>query len=190
MRTLLLLCAALAIAFATASLAVAADIPANTKKQTTLGKYVTSVEAYAMVAKGQAGVVILDVRTPQEYDFVGHPAMAYNIPAKLWSGTFNAEAGRNVLADNPDFVSQVKAKFQPTDTLLVLCRSGDRSAVAVNTLAAAGFVNAYSVVDGFEGDTVTDSNSPNFGKRAGGGWKNSSLPWTYDLDEKLVYVGR
>lgn len=40
---------------------------------------------------------------------------------------------------NPDFVSRVKEQFKITDTILATCRSGGRSAMAVNALAAAGF---------------------------------------------------
>ena len=60
--------------------------------------------------------------------------------------------------------------------------------MAVNRLAEAGFTDVFSVVDGFEGDAVTDKNSPDAGKRVVSGWKNSANPWTYDLDERLVYV--
>jgi rhodanese-related sulfurtransferase len=43
---------------------------------------------------------------------------------------------------NQDFVAEVQKMAGPTDILLVTCRSGDRSAMAVNQLAAAGFKNA------------------------------------------------
>jgi hypothetical protein len=41
------------------------------------------------------------------------------------------------------------------------------------------------VVDGFEGDTAKDG--PNKGKRAVNGWKNSGLPWSYQLDKEKVH---
>jgi rhodanese-related sulfurtransferase len=50
--------------------------------------------------------------------------------------------------------------------------------VAVEMLAQAGFRNAYTVVDGFEGDRNTNPSSPNYGKRTVNGWKNAGLPWT------------
>ena len=87
---------------------------------------------------------------------------------------------------NPDFVAEVTKIAKPTDTLLVMCRSGDRSARAVNLLAAAGFKNAYTITDGMEGDKVTDSQSIFYGKRMRNGWKNSA-PWVYDIDpEKII----
>ncbi len=182
-------CIALALFVCSTSLkALAAEVPAEAKKQTRIGKYVTAREAFAMYEGAKDKVIVLDVRTPEEYDFVGHPAMAYNIPVKLWTGKFDAAAKRNVLADNPGFVEAVAAKFGKDARILAMCRSGDRSAVAVNRLAEAGFTDVFSVVDGFEGDAVTDKNSPDAGKRVVSGWKNSANPWTYDLDERLVYV--
>jgi hypothetical protein len=67
-----------------------------------------------------------------------------------------------------------------------MCRSGDRSAKAVDLLAAAGIKDAYSVIDGVEGDKVTDPDSVFVGKRMKNGWKNSA-PWVYTIDpEKII----
>ena len=54
------------------------QVPEN--KRTTLGHYVTAEEAYAMWKNEPMKVHILDVRTPEEYVFVGHAEMARNIP--------------------------------------------------------------------------------------------------------------
>ena len=74
----------------------------------------------------------------------------------------------------------------PTDVLLIMCRSGGRSAMAVNILAQAGFTNAYNITDGMEGDLVKEPDSLFAGKRMKNGWKNSGPPWTYDIDPKQV----
>ena len=84
-------------------------------------------------------------------------------------------------------MEQVKARFKAEDTILVMCRSGQRSAASVNLLAEAGFKSVYNIVDGFEGEKEKDKASPNFGKRTVDGWRNSQVPWTYDLDPALVY---
>ena len=70
----------------------------------------------------------------------------------------------------------------PDDTLMVMCRSGGRSAIAVNLLAQAGFRNVYQIIDGMEGDSVDDPDSVFQGQRLVNGWKNSGLPWTYKID--------
>lgn len=73
---------------------------------------------------------------------------------------------------------------------MVICRSGGRSAVAANILAKSGYKNAYTVIDGFEGDKLKVEGSYNNEKRVVNGWKNSGAPWTYDLDPELVYRPR
>lgn len=162
--------------------------PKDPKKHTSLGLYVTAKEAYEMWQKDKDKVKILDVRTPEEYAVVGHPAMAVNIPVQFIVYRWNPEKKDYVWKDNPRFVQEVKKAFKPTDTLLVMCRSGHRAAVAVEKLAKAGFKTVYNVHDGFEGDKVTDKNDPDFGKRTKNGWKNSGLPWTYDLNPDLIYL--
>lgn len=92
------------------------------------------------------------------------------------------------LKDNPDFESYAKEKFELSDTLMVMCRSGHRSAASVNRLFKAGFKNIYNIVDGFEGDVISDEESYFNGKRLKNGWKNSTAPWTYGLDANLVYA--
>ncbi len=177
---------ALCLAFAVTALA--ADPPQDQRKHTKLGKYATAVEAYEMWRATPASVFIVDVRTPEEYDFLGHPTMAANVPSMLWTGSFDASKKTYPLAVNPKFVDAMKQRFKPADTLLLVCRSGQRSAAAANKLIEAGFTNVYSVVDGFEGEKVADKASPGYGKRLHDGWRNSKAPWTQDLDEKLVYL--
>jgi rhodanese-related sulfurtransferase len=157
-------------------------------KQTSLGLYVTAKEAYERWQADPQNVKIIDVRTPDEYVFVGHPAMAWNVPLSFLAYEWDAEKKKPVMKSNPDFVAQVKRLVKPTDTILVTCRSGQRSAPAVNLLAEAGFKNVYSVIDGVEGDKVKDPENVFHGKRMKNGWKNSGLPWTYDLDPELMYL--
>jgi hypothetical protein len=60
--------------------AQAAILQLPKEKQTTLGLYVTAKEAYEKWKAEPDKVKIIDVRTPEEYLFVGHPAMAWKIP--------------------------------------------------------------------------------------------------------------
>ena len=152
------------------------------EKQTNLGLYVTSKEAYEMWKTNSNNVKILDVRTLEEYVFVGHADMAWNIPVFFQSYEWDAEKKHFPMKPNSDFISQVKEIANLGDTILVTCRSGGRSAMAVNFLADAGFKNVYNITDGFEGDMVKDPESIFQGQRMINGWKNSGLPWTYDID--------
>jgi len=139
-------------------------------------------EAYKMWKTSPVQVHILDVRTPEEYVFVGHAEMARNIPLLFVKHEWNAETNQLAVESNPDFITEVRRQFKPTDTILVMCRSGDRSAMAVNALAKAGFVNVYNIIDGMEGDMVDDPTSKHYGKRMKNGWKNFGSPWTYDVN--------
>ena len=62
-----------------------------------------------------------------------------------------------------------------------MCRSGGRSAIAVNMLAQAGFKHVYNIVDGMEGDANADSDSVAQAQPLKDGWKNSDCPWTKKL---------
>lgn len=161
------------------------NLPEN--KQTSLGLYVNSERAYAMWKNDPVNVAIIDCRTPEEYVFVGHPTMAYNIPSKLMTHDYDPQKKTYKMMDNPEFTVQVKKHFNKKQTLLILCRSGGRSAKSVNTLAKAGFTNVYTITDGFEGDKVSDENSYFKGRRLVNGWKNSGSPWTYECDKSLMY---
>ncbi len=158
----------------------ASQLPAG--KQTTLGLYVTSSEAYEKWKAAPDKVKIVDVRTPEEFLFIGHAEMAWNIPLAAQSYQWDAEKEQFPMQPLPDFVGRVQTMAGPDDLLLVMCRSGGRSAVAVNLLAKAGFKNVYNITDGFEGDHVKDPNSVYNGKHMVNGWKNSGVPWTYDID--------
>jgi rhodanese-related sulfurtransferase len=162
-------------------------------KRTKLGQYLSSQEAAKFMDQNASKALFLDVRTPAEVTFLGMPVQAdANVPYMkepdfpVWdsvNGTFKLEL-------NPDFLSEVRRRLatkglKPDDPIVLLCRSGDRSAAATNLLAQAGFKNVYSVVDGYEGDLA--ANGPNAGQRAVNGWKNAGLPWTYKLDKAKMY---
>jgi rhodanese-related sulfurtransferase len=158
------------------------------QKQTVLGLYVTAREAFDMWQADQSKINILDVRTPEEYVLVGHPTMAHNIPFQLFNYKMAVLNKGPLMTANPNFIAEVGQKFKPSDTILVICRSGNRSAAAVNAMAAAGFKIAYSVTEGFEGDRVKDPASSSYGKRFKNGWKNSGLPWTDQLNPQLMWI--
>ena len=150
-------------------------------KQTVLGLYVTAKEAYEKWKAEPEKVMILDVRTPEEYLFVGHPTMAWKIPVAVQVYEWDAVKGQFPMKLLPDFASRVSEVAKPNDTILVTCRSGGRSAIAVNMLAQAGFKHVYNIIDGVEGDVVEDPASVFLGQRLRNGWKNSGCPWTYKL---------
>ena len=158
------------------------------QKQTVLGLYVTAKEAYEMWRADKNKIHILDVRTPEEYIFVGHAPMAHNIPFQVLNYKMAVRNKGPLMMANPNFIAEVGRKFKASDTILVICRSGNRSAAAVNAMASAGYKTAYSVTDGFEGDRVKDTSSPFYGKRFKNGWRNSNIPWTDRLNPELMWI--
>jgi rhodanese-related sulfurtransferase len=157
------------------------------EKQTALGLYLTAKEAYEKWKAEPEKVKILDVRTPEEFLFVGHPPMAWKIPIAVQSYEWDAEKKQFPMKLLPDFGSRVNQVAKADDTLLVMCRSGGRSAIAVNLLAKAGFKNVYNIMDGMEGDVNGDSESVGQAQPLKEGWKNSGCPWTKQLaPDRLV----
>jgi rhodanese-related sulfurtransferase len=103
---------------------------------------------------------------------------------------WDAEKSSFKLELNPDFVPAVRERLEKKGLdqnakVIVMCRSGDRSAASANLLAEAGFTNVYSIVEGFEGDMAKEG--PTAGTRSVNGWKNAGLPWSYKLDREKMY---
>jgi len=170
------------VVFAAAAVAMAAD-----EQKTHKGGDTTPKAAYEMMQKDPQHTFLVDIRSGYEYQDIGHPVGSYNIPFKFYTTEIN-EKGYKMVA-NPNFCSDLKARFKPeTDTLLLLCRSGHRSVEATTAAVECGFEKSYNVLTGFEGDKVKDKDAPNFGKRMVSGWRIDGLPWTYDMDQSLMYA--
>lgn len=120
-------------------------------------------EASGFLAENPEALFI-DCRSDAEFYFVGHPVGANHV---AW------QDGPE-WALNPHFVGEVRMLAgNSTDRPVVLiCRSGKRSAAAAQALEAAGFTRTINVVHGFEGDL--DANHQR-GKL--NGWRHDGLPW-------------
>jgi rhodanese-related sulfurtransferase len=179
------------IASTTAHAFDAASVPAQ--KRTKLGQYLSSQEAAKFVEQNASRALFLDIRTTAEVTYLGMPMQAdANIPYMKTPEfpVWDAAKGSFKLEPNPTFLPEVRRRLSAKglgsgDPVVLICRSGDRSAAAANLLAEAGFKTVYSVVDGFEGDLATDG--PKAGQRAVNGWKNAGLPWSYKLDRAKMY---
>lgn len=80
-------------------------------------------------AAAEDGVVVLDVRTPQEFD-AGH-----------------LDGATNLNLDDPAFTTLV-ADLDPATTYAVYCQSGRRSALASQAMADAGLTSIYNLSGG------------------------------------------
>jgi rhodanese-related sulfurtransferase len=157
-------------------------------KQTPLGLYITAKEAYEQWLSAPESLIILDVRTPEEYLFVGHPALAWKIPVIMQSYEWDSEKAKYPMVLLSDFVTRVSSIAKPEDIIMIMCRSGGRSAIAVNLLAQAGFKNVYNIIDGMEGDVNGDSDSVSQSKELASGWKNTGCPWTKTLTQERMVL--
>ncbi len=124
---------------------------------------VPPADAWALVQAGAA--VLVDVRTAEERKFVGHVPGTAHVP---W-------ATGTSLTRNPRFARELEAKVKKDQTVLLLCRSGKRSALAAEAATKAGFTNVFNVTEGFEGELNDE-------QRRGGadGWRFRGLPWVQD----------
>lgn len=120
-------------------------------------------EAWSLFEAGDA--LLVDVRTAEERKFVGH------VP-----GTLHVAWMRGLkLTRNPRFLSELARKTTKDKIVLFICRSGKRSAAAAEAATAAGYVNAFNVQAGFEGDLDERQQRGN-----NGGWRSCGLPWVQD----------
>lgn len=128
---------------------------------------VSPTTAWKLVSAGDA--VLVDVRSAEELKFVGH------VPDSLHV----AWATGTALQRNPRFVRELEARLASHGgkeaTVLLLCRSGKRSALAAEAAAKAGFTRVFNVLEGFEGEI--DGNKQ---RGHADGWRFHQLPWIQD----------
>ena len=115
--------------------------------------------AWQWVQAGNA--VLVDVRTDAERAWVGQVPGAKVVAWKQWPQ----------MLMNPDFDTQLQAVVPSGSKVLLLCRSGVRSVAAAQRATELG-LQAYSILEGFEGDL--DANGQR-GKL--NGWRYRELPW-------------
>jgi rhodanese-related sulfurtransferase len=124
---------------------------------------VSPIDAATLLEAGRA--VLVDVRSIEERRFVGH------VPGSLHVAWATGVA----LTRNPGFLRELEARVGKDDVVLLLCRSGKRSALAAAAATRIGFSAAFNVREGFEGDL------DGLGQRGKiGGWRSHGLKWVQD----------
>ena len=142
------------------------------------------------IMKKNPKVILLDIRTQAEFQFVGYIEGSYNIPYWFLSPTFTpkdkefefakgkmqkAPMSRYQFYVNTDFLTYVKKLVKPSDTVIVYCGASKRSAKAADYLVNAGYENVYNMLEGFSK-----------------GWKKKNMPYkemfkVETIDPKFVY---
>lgn len=111
---------------------------------------VVSVEAPDALAKSRAGeVVFVDIRRPEE-----------------WRATGMAEGTLGITLQDPEFLEKMAAAVNgdPDRAVVLICRTGTRTAQAASMLRVSGFRNVSHVGEGM------------IGSAHGPGWLARGLP--------------
>lgn len=171
---------------------MSAPAPSDPKKHTPQGLYIDAKETAAMMKKDPK-VILVDVRTPEEWQFVGHTRMAQiMVPSVQFDySKMDEKKPRYKSIINDHFISELEEKAadlgaDEESTYILMCRSGaTRAQPAAKMMHQYGYKNVYIMTDGFEGSKTKEGEKKGF--RLEDGWKNSGQPWTYNLDEKQAY---
>jgi sulfur dioxygenase len=121
---------------------------------------VTPELAAAWWKAGEA--VLVDIRSDAEREWVGYVPGAVPLAWKQWPG----------MTMNPHFDEGIRAAAANGKKAVLLCRSGVRSIAAAKRATELG-VEAYNILEGFEGDKDAEGHR---GRR--GGWRLLGLPWS------------
>ena len=125
---------------------------------------VTPEQAW-QILQDKPETILLDVRSKVEFDYVGHPIGALNVPLQEPPDWQN----------DPAFVEKASAQIGgpcKDVTILTLCRSGKRSMLAAQLLKKQGYEQILNIAQGFEGDADENHQRGNLN-----GWRFHKLPW-------------
>ena len=164
-------------------------------KRTQDQHYLLPQEVFDFKTQQATQTLLVDIRTPSELQFVGYtPLIDGNVPYITYDYSDWDDKNKEYKREfNSGFAGQVEALLKKSGVsggkqarIILMCRSGDRSAKAADLLAKSGFTNVWSAIEGFEGDKAKEG--PQKGKRLVNGWKNANLPWTYELDKAKAFL--
>jgi rhodanese-related sulfurtransferase len=123
--------------------------PSAKAQRVATGTVMTAGEAHAQALAGH--VVLVDIRTPEEWAATGVPASGHAVTMH--------QAG-------PVFVAELKQAMggDTTKSLAIICNSGNRTSNIYADLQRAGFTNLINVAEGMWGGPF------------GQGWLKAGLP--------------
>jgi rhodanese-related sulfurtransferase len=163
------------------------------EQRSKLGLYVLPKQAPAFIKSQNGKVLFLDVRTRAEAQFLGMAegvdALVPYVEFQEFMTDWDENRAFYKLEPFSDFAPEVERRLKAkglgkNDTILLICRAGERSSRAADLLESLGYTKVYTVLNGFEGELSAK------GRRNVNGWKNDGLPWSYELDRKKMYFPR
>jgi rhodanese-related sulfurtransferase len=117
--------------------------------------------------------VLVDVRTRAEWAFVGLPDLS-SLGKRVVTVEWQTFPDNSV---DPAFTQRLQSALSGTGAgsateLYFICRSGGRSRMAAEAMAALGYQRCHNVADGFEGPLDQSRH-----RGTVGGWKAAGLAW-------------
>lgn len=113
--------------------------------------------------------LLIDVRTPPEWNFSGLPDLS-SLQKKTLTISWKLYPTFEV---NKSFIEQLQAQVTDLNTpLYFLCKTGGRSFDAACAALSAGYTHCFNIADGFEGDHNSAHQRGHIN-----GWKAAQLPW-------------
>jgi rhodanese-related sulfurtransferase len=189
----LLVAAVFAVLAATAGAQTVAPSKVPEEMRTKQQNYLLPKQAQQFLKAQKGKVLFVDVRTRAEAQFLGMAdgvdALVPYVEFQEFMTDWDEKRAFYKLEPFNDFIPEFERRLKEKgltkdDPVVVMCRSGERSSRAADLLSDSGYKRVYTVVYGFEGE-LSDK-----GRRNLNGWKNSGLPWSYELDKKKMYFPR
>jgi rhodanese-related sulfurtransferase len=143
-------------------------------------------QVWALKQRFGAGVVLIDVRMPVETQATGSPVVTDHV-VQVRMPPPGADPAKplpsSALVDDPAFVENFAqtlrlSAVQPDAPIVLICRTGNRSQIALRRLRAAGYTNVSEVIGGMDG-------KPNALDDDEMGWRATQLPILRFVDPPL-----
>ena len=131
-------------------------------------KTITALEAWD-ISQQDPRTLLIDVRSSMEFLFVGHPKGALHIP---WIDEPDWVINEHFVVDIRKLALGGLHETSGDVPIILVCRSGVRSAEAGKVLIEAGMMNVYNVDEGFEGKLDESHHRSSIN-----GWRFHGLPW-------------
>ncbi len=120
--------------------------------------------------QSETSAILVDVRSDMEFLMIGHPRGAVHV----------AWIDHPDWTVNPGFIKgvrklllgRVSGRPQGSASIILICRSGNRSVDAAAALLKEGLDNIYVVEGGFEGPLDDEHH-----RNTVAGWRKDGLPW-------------
>jgi len=158
-------------------------------------EYIYAEDAYTMLQ--ESNTYLLDVRTPYEWFWAGHPGedgtdgaflegKVFNIP--FWTWGLDPVTSQYTWLQKPYmfFIEEVVRQFDVNDTIIIMCKTDGRGGLAAGALEEPlpiferlqelGFYNLYNLGGGFLSPGKTHDDATYIG------WVESKLPYNHDLE--------